>query len=89
MYWFSRLDKKERITINKKDNICFQYAATVALNQKEIEFHPESVWNIKLLINKQSKDWIKLPSKKKIGNDFNQVIMKNLMKKFAKIIFVE
>ena len=89
MYWFSRLDKKERITINKKDNICFQYAATVALNQKEIEFHPESVWNIKLLINKHNKDWIKFPSKKKIGNDFNKIIMKNLMKKFVKIIFVE
>ena len=89
MYWFSRLDKKERIAINKKDDICFQYAATVALNQKEIEFHPESVWNIKLLINKHSKDWIKFPSKKKIGNDFNKIIMKNLMKKFVKIIFVE
>ena len=40
--------KRKKATINPKntDNKCFQYAATVALNYKEIESHPERVSNI-------------------------------------------
>ena len=37
--------KKKNATINSTntDDICFQYAATVALNYKEIEWNPERV----------------------------------------------
>ena len=46
--------KKKKTIINQKneDDKCLQYAATVALNYKEIESHPERVSNIKPLMNK-------------------------------------
>ena len=46
--------KTKKTTINMKnaENKCFQYAATLALNYKEIESHPERVSNIKLFLNK-------------------------------------
>ena len=44
--------KKTIINLKKGDDKCLQYAATVALNYKEIESHPERVSNIKPLINK-------------------------------------
>ena len=39
IYWFSRLDKKKKATINPKneDDKCFQYLTTVALNPEEIK----------------------------------------------------
>ena len=41
MYRFFRLNKKQQKKtinpINKKDNKCFQYAVTVALNYEEIK----------------------------------------------------
>ena len=63
VYWFSRLDKKEkkkaRIYQKNIDTKCFQYAVTAALNYEEIESHQERVSNIKPLINYPSKidDW--------------------------------
>ena len=44
--------KKKKATINPKntDNNCFQYAATIALNYKETESHPERVSNIEPFI---------------------------------------
>ena len=33
--------------INKKDNKCFQYALTVALNQEEIKKDPQRITKIK------------------------------------------
>ena len=52
IYWFTRLDKKDKATINlkSKDDKCSQYAVTVALNFKEIEFNLERVSNIKPFI---------------------------------------
>ena len=46
--------KKKKTTTNLKnaDDKCFQYAATVAVNYKEIELHPERVSNVKPFINK-------------------------------------
>ena len=38
--------------INKKDNKCFQYALTVALNHGEIEKHSERITKIKPVLNK-------------------------------------
>ena len=34
-------EKKKATTNPKKDDKCFQYAATVPLNHEEIESHPE------------------------------------------------
>ena len=57
--------KRKSATINLKnmDDTCFQYAATVALNYKEIESHPERVSSIKPLINKCNCEGIYYPSK--------------------------
>ena len=56
-------------TKNTKDNNCFQYAITAALNYRNIGHHPERISKIKLFINNynwkdiefpsHSKDWIK------------------------------
>ena len=45
--------KKNKGTIHpkNKDDKCFQYAATVALNYREIKWNPERVSNIKPFIN--------------------------------------
>ena len=46
-------DKKATINpINKKDNKCFKYAITVALNYEEINRDPQRITQIKLFINK-------------------------------------
>ena len=37
---------------NTKDNKCFRYSLTVALNHQNIENHPERISNIKPFINK-------------------------------------
>ena len=67
VYWFSRLDKKEkkkaRIYQKNIDTKCFQYAVTAALNYEEIESHPERVSNIKPFINKYNWEGINYPSK--------------------------
>ena len=38
-YWFSRLNKKKKGTINptNDDDKCFQYAIAIALNHKKLE----------------------------------------------------
>ena len=50
--------KKERARINLKNKYDkgFQYAIMVALNYRQIELHPERLWNIKLLVNKYNWD---------------------------------
>ena len=51
--WMNKKQKKGTInSINKKDNKCFQYAVTVALNYEEIGKHPERITQIKPFINK-------------------------------------
>ena len=45
----------KRATINpkdKKDNKCFQYSITVALNHQNNENHPERISNIESFIDK-------------------------------------
>ena len=46
-----RKKKKETINPKNKDDKCFQYAVTVALNYEEIKWNPERVSNIKPIIN--------------------------------------
>ena len=70
--------KNKRATINpqnKKDDRCFQYAVTVALNHEQVKDHPERISKIKPFIDQynwkkidfpsQSKDWKKFESNKK------------------------
>ena len=60
--------------INKKDNKCFQYAVTVALNHEEIERHAERITKRKPLINKYKWERINFPSEK---NDWKKFEKKN------------
>ena len=50
--------------INKKDNKCFQYAETVALNHKEIKKDPQRITKIKPFINKYNWEGINFASEK-------------------------
>ena len=65
IYWFSRLDKQQKTTINPKntDDKCFQYVVTVALNYGEIKWSSERVSNIKPFINKYNRKGINYPKK--------------------------
>ena len=66
IYWFSRLYKKEKATINPKndDNKCFNYATTIALNFDGIKKDPHRASNIKLFINnynwEEMNQWSKI-----------------------------
>ena len=50
--------------INKKNNKCFQDAATVALNHEDIAKHSERMTKVKPLINKYKLEEKKFPSEK-------------------------
>ena len=65
IYWFSRLDKKKKVTINSKntDDKCLQYTATVALKYQKIKWNPERVSDIKSFINKYNWKETNYPSK--------------------------
>ena len=70
-------DKKSTINPKNKDNKCFQYAATLALNIDNIDNHLERISKIKPFINQYdwkdiefpptSKDWRKFESNNKIA----------------------
>ena len=54
MYWFSRLDKKEKSN-DKSEKIkdkCFQYMVTFGLKYEVIKWNLERVSNIKSFTNK-------------------------------------
>ena len=58
-------NKKTTINpINNKDNKCFQYAVTVALNHEQIGNHPERITKFKPFINKYNWENINFPSEK-------------------------
>ena len=77
--------KNKEVTINpinKKDNKCFQYAVTVALNHKEIEKHTERIKKFKPFINKYKWEGINFPSEKDNWKTFeknNVTISVNLL----------
>ena len=61
------MHKKRKATINsvnKKDNKCFQYDVTAALNHKNIGKHAEIVAKIKPFINKYKWEGTNFPSGK-------------------------
>ena len=56
-------NKKATINpINKKDNKCFQYAVTVALNHEEIKRDRQRITKFKPFINKYNLEGINCPS---------------------------
>ena len=59
--------------INKKDNKCFQYAITVALNYEEIKKDPQRITKIKPFINKYNWKGINFP-KKMIGKKLRKIM---------------
>ena len=67
--------KNKKITINpinKKNNKCFQYALTVALNHEKIVKNSERITKIKPLINKYKQKGINFPSEKGDWKNFKK-----------------
>ena len=60
----NKKQKSNNKSINKKDNKCFQYAITAALNFEGIGKHAEKITKIKPFINKYKWEGIKFPSEK-------------------------
>ena len=50
--------------IDKKDNKCFQYNVTIALNHEEIKKDPQRVTKITRFINRYNWEGINFPSEK-------------------------
>ena len=74
--------KNKKTTINpqnKKDDKCFQYALTVALNHEKIKDHPERISKVKPLIDQYNWNEIDFPSTVKIGKNLNQTIHQLLL----------
>ena len=75
-------NKKVAINSKKKDNTCFQYVVTVALNQGENKPHSARVCNIKPFINKYNWNGIRYLSKTNDQKKFkknNPTIAPNLL----------
>ena len=67
--------KNKNATINsiyKKDNKCFQYAATVALNHEEVKTNLKRLSKIKLFINKYYSEEIYYLSEKDNWKNFRK-----------------
>ena len=56
------INKRATINPKNKDNKCFQYSITVALNHQNIENHPERISNIKPFINQYNWEGIDFPA---------------------------
>ena len=71
----------KRVTINpkNKDNKCFQYSITVALNHEDIENHPERISNIKPFINQYNWKGIDFLAGIKTGKSLNEIIIQLLL----------
>ena len=76
-------NKKATInTQNKKDDKCFQYALTVALNHEIIKYHPERISKIKPFIDQYNWNEIDFPSTGKDWKKFesnNKSIALNIL----------
>ena len=67
--------KNKGVTINPKnikDNNCFQYAITAALNYQNIDSHPERISKLKPFINNYNWKDIEFPSRSKDWKKFEQ-----------------
>ena len=56
------MNKRATINPKNKDNKCFQYSITVALNHQNIENHPERISNIKPFIDQYNWEGIDFPA---------------------------
>ena len=59
-------------TKNTKNNMCFQYAITAALNHQNIDRHPERISNLKPFINNYKWKDKEVPSHSKDWKKFEQ-----------------
>ena len=66
--WVS--NKRATINPKNKDNKCFQYSITVALNHQNIENHPERISNIEPFINQYNWEGIEFPAEIKDWKKF-------------------
>ena len=57
---------------NTKDNYCFMYAITIALNHQEIRHHPERISNLIPFISKYNCDGIDFPAAEKEWKTFER-----------------
>ena len=77
--------KNEKARINpknKKDDKCFQYAISLALNYQIIHNNQQEVYNIKPFIDQYDWNGIDFPSNKKYWNKFelnNKTIARNVL----------
>ena len=73
------LNKRATINPKNKDDKCFHYSITVALNHQEIENHPERISNIKLFIDKYHWKVIDFPAGIKDRKSLKKLIKKLLL----------
>ena len=69
------MDEKQKAAINpinKKDNKCFQYAVTIALNYEEIKKDPQEITKMKPFINKYNLEGLDIPPIEK--DDWKKII---------------
>ena len=66
------INKRATINPKNKDNKCFQYSITVALNHQNIENHPERISNIKPFINQYIWEGIDFPARIKDWKKFER-----------------
>ena len=76
------LNKRTTINPKNKDNKCFQYSITVALNHQNIENHPERISNIKRFIDQYNWGGKDFPARIKDCEKFelnNKIIALNIL----------
>ena len=76
------INKRATINPKNKDDKCFQYSITVALNHQNIENHPERISNIKPFINQYNWEGIDFPVGTKDWKKFernNKTIALNIL----------
>ena len=73
---FPKWLKNKKATINpkNKDDKCFQYVLTVALNYEQIKYNPETISKIKPFIDKYNRKEMDLPSH---GKDWKKIESNN------------
>ena len=67
-------NKKATINSKNKDDKCFQYALTVALNYEQIKYNPERISKIKPFIDKYNRKEMDFPSH---GKDWKKIESNN------------
>ena len=77
IYRFSWLDKTKKARINpidKKDNKCFQYNVTVALNHEEFKEYQQRLIKTKPFINKYNREGKSFPWEKDDRKNLRKLI---------------